>query len=658
MRRPTRSTLLFIAWHVLAVLILLCLPVLKIKDPWWLIPSRSLIPLAILLAAYAISAAAVGVLVRNRGTAAATPALAITLCVFAICFALLLLARFDTPRYLLLPILTAAVILIPLSVSPPGTRSTGVAALGAVMLATGAFTAYSMNPVKHGATTISESTVTTGFYNLRMVVHQDVVAFPETRGGGIDSLGDEVLLVDGAGLLYALRFDDDGALNARPLPTHAPLNREEFARAFNGSAQAPLRSTGYTEAGAPRVQTWRFRVADVLTQTDGDSLRIFISHHYWKGDLSCFVVRVSTIDASLSALDESLRENRWRTLYESSPCVPLTGPQRRLGKNPFKGEEIGGRMALLDQDTLLLTLGDHGFSGIESSQAFAQDPQVSYGKTIRIDLNTQANEIYTLGHRNPQGLYVAPDGRVWQTEHGSQGGDEVNLLIPHTNYGWPLVTYGTNYGVFVWPLNQRQGRHEGFATPAFAWVPSIGVSSVTGIERDLFPVWRGDLIVGSLATRMLYRLVIEGDHIVLAEKIDFGRRVRDLFELADGRLLVWTDDAAVVTIEPAIGMSGAIVFGTQCSGCHLSVDGMTHRIGPDLWGVVDRPVASASEFDAYSAALRKMGGAWTRERLDAFLRDPQAVAPGTSMAFAGMKDDAERDALIEHLAAPVETPQK
>ena len=125
------------------------------------------------------------------------------------------------------------------------------------------------------------------------------------------------------------------------------------------------------------------------------------------------------------------------------------------GKNPFRGEEIGGRLLLLDANTLLLSLGDHGFSGIEGGAAYAQDPQAMYGKTLRIDLRTHAISFNTLGHRNPQGLYAAPDGRIWETEHAARGGDELNLLQPGANYGWPLVTYGTDYGALIWHLQPR-----------------------------------------------------------------------------------------------------------------------------------------------------------------------------------------------------------
>lgn len=252
----------------------------------------------------------------------------------------------------------------------------------------------------HGAAVESTKGVALHACNpLRLVSHTGLVPKPATRGGGLDRLGGQVLLGSGDGMLYLLTTAGD-ELKAERLPTHVPLNREEFAAAFGGSAVAPGRSAGYSDAGPPRVQTWRFRVADVIARVDGDSLRIFASHHFWKADERCVVVRVSELDASMRALRRSVEQGQWRTLYESAPCIAMTGPNRLLSKNPFRGEEIGGRMALLDAATLLLTLGDHGFSGIESSQAFAQDPQSAYGKTLRIDLRTGASRIFTMGHRN------------------------------------------------------------------------------------------------------------------------------------------------------------------------------------------------------------------------------------------------------------------
>jgi cytochrome c len=122
--------------------------------------------------------------------------------------------------------------------------------------------------------------------------------------------------------------------------------------------------------------------------------------------------------------------------------------------------------------------------------------------------------------------------------------------------------------------------------------------------------------------------------------------------MPDGRILVWSDDAAVTTLELASGVDGAGLFATQCSGCHNIEDGSAHRLGPDLFGVLGRPVGEAQGFDEYSPAMKAQSGSWDEARLDKFLHEPQTAVPGNSMAFPGVPDAAHRKAIIEFLKRP------
>jgi cytochrome c2 len=644
-----------VAWHILAMVALACLPLLKFQAFWWSLEPHKQLAVLLILGAYATSALAVVLLVKGEGWRAAGSALVITLTIFGLALPVLVLALDDVPRYLLLPVFLAAVVLIPLSVVDPAIVRAGV-----VVLALGAIGAPALgyreiaNPHRGASTT--EFVVTTAFYALRVVDRDGQIPMPATRGGGLAHIGKRVLLGTGDGTLYLVTPGKGDELTIEALPTRVPANRKEFAEALDGSSRAPTRSVEYSEAGKPRAQTWRFRVTDVITRTSDSEVRIYAAHHYWKAQDECFVVRVSELAAPLAGFPQSARDARWQTIYESQPCVPVAGLLRKRGKNPFRGEESGGRMAFVGDHSLLLTLGDHAFYGGESLQAFAQDPQAAYGKTILIDLTSHTNRSFTIGHRNPQGLYAAKDGSLWLTEHGPRGGDELNLLVDGANYGWPFVTYGTDYTAFGWRENPRQGHHDGYTQPKFAFVPSIGISNLIMVQHDLLGTWKGNLLVGSLGARSLYRLTLEGDRVVVNEPIRIGRRVRDLLEMDDGRILLWTDDGALLTVEPASGMNGAAQFGELCSGCHQMRDGSSHRIGPDLYGVLGRRIAAAEGYDDYSPALQQLRGAWTRKRLDAFLRDPQAAAPGTSMAFEGLQDDARRAALIDHIEATSRLP--
>lgn len=639
-----------LAWYACGAFVLLLLPVLKYAELWGSLGRAQKLALLVGLGAFGTACLLSLFVDRSASWQAAGRSLVRSFAVLSVFLVGATAASISLPRYLLIPVVMAIALIVPLAISPLGLRRSPVAAAVAF---TGILTAYAFGHVQASSQierTTRDAYFSTAFYPLRATIREGWIPEPATRGGGLAMLGDRVLLAVGDGHLYVIDApgERDG-FKIQDLGTVVPANREEFAQAFGGSSQQPRRSKDWREDGPPRIQTWRFRVADLAAAVDGDNVRIFASHHYWNARSECVVVRVSQLTASLQGLEQSAAQGKWSTLYESTPCVPLTGPDRKRGKNPFRGEEIGGELLLLEGDKLLLTLGDQGFSGIEARQAFAQDPAADYGKTILIDLATREHSVFTMGHRNPEGITRTRDGKLWMTEHGPQGGDELNLLQRQVNYGWPNVTYGTDYGTIAWPLSNDQGRHTDYRQPTLAWVPSIGVSDVTALSDALFPIWRDNLLVGSLSTRSLYRLVVAEDRVVVQEPIALDKRVRDILQLPDGRILIWSDDVALTMLEPSTQQDGASLFATQCMGCHTIGDGMTHRLGPDLMGVVGRGMARAPGYDEYSPALQAQPGVWDAERLDKFLQQPQANVPGTSMAFPGVADAEHRQAIIEYL---------
>lgn len=175
-----------------------------------------------------------------------------------------------------------------------------------------------------------------------------------------------------------------------------------------------------------------------------------------------------------------------------------------------------------------MTIGDHSMDGWNAGLQVAQDPAYSFGKTIAVGPEDGSAEIYSSGHRNAQGLAVSAAGQVWSTEHGPEGGDELNLIEKGGNYGWPLATYGTQYGTFSWPLTLEAGKVEGLIEPYFTWVPSIGVSCVSEITSPRFERWRGDLLACSLRDQEFWRLRVREGRVVMAERFPFGQRIRDV----------------------------------------------------------------------------------------------------------------------------------
>lgn len=213
----------------------------------------------------------------------------------------------------------------------------------------------------------------------------------------------------------------------------------------------------------------------------------------------------------------------------------------------------GGRMAFLADGSLLLTTGD-GFDYREA----AQDVNSGLGKILRMnDDGTPAAGnpfadspyVYCYGMRNQQGLAVSRSGVIWLHEHGPRGGDELNLIKPGMNYGWPAITYGVDYsGAVISPYTEW----EGMAQPEHYWVPSIAPSGLTLYEADLFPEWKGDLFVGALVNREVRRLDLSGGKVIAEEVLfsELDARIRDVRTGPDGALYILTPDR-VVRVTPA-----------------------------------------------------------------------------------------------------------
>jgi cytochrome c2 len=441
-----------------------------------------------------------------------------------------------------------------------------------------------------------------------------------TDGGAVVPLGDGFLHVNGAGEFSRLDWDSTGTtLLARRVPLTPPLDRPGFL------ATQPDSGTIHS-----------FRVTDLLLGPDGTPRDVLVAHTAWHAAEECLTLRVSRTHLLLD-LSPGDEPPVWEVLFETSPCHPL-GLTIRLN-------QTGGQLAWLGRDSLLVTVGDHGFEG-QSAPAFAQDSGVDYGKVILIEPNGTARR-WTMGHRNPQGLVVAADGRIWVSEQGPQGGDEINLLREGGNYGWPLATYGTNYGSPTWPFNEGRRNHGAFTEPAYVFVPSPAISSMIQVRGDRFPNWQGDLLLGSLRATSLFRLRTRDDRVIYAEAIPVGERIRDLTEGTDGRILIWTDSGALVILADADPeLDGRLAF-APCGDCHGPDLQGTDR-GPPLRGAFGRRIAGWPGYP-FSPALRRWTGEWTAERLDAFLADPQRFAPGTTMELAPMANPAERRAIVEFL---------
>jgi aldose sugar dehydrogenase len=272
-----------------------------------------------------------------------------------------------------------------------------------------------------------------------------------------------------------------------------------------------------------------------------------------------------------------------RATFDTSKAAPALADLKVIWRDPIKGKggQVGAAVAFSPDGKLLyLTAGER--------QRFtpAQDPNQPAGKILRLTLdgkpapgnpnagkqgtstvdvidppknseaaltakpvrtytfkgpNLTPSETWSSGHRTPYGLAFAPDGKLWEVEHGPRGGDELNLIEPGRNYGWPLAVYGTNYdGV---PIANPDTRPD-LAKPVIYWNPVIAPGNLMFYSGDLFPQWKGSAFVSGMGSGTLNRISVEGGIAKPAERWVVGFRARDVAQAPDGALWLLEDTAS------------------------------------------------------------------------------------------------------------------
>ena len=239
-------------------------------------------------------------------------------------------------------------------------------------------------------------------------------------------------------------------------------------------------------------------------------------------------------------------------LVEDAAGARLEGFSVLLKAGPAAkdGVNVASRLAFGRDGKLYVTLGDRMVLRDQ-----AQDLNSDVGKVARINPDGSIPrdnpfvgragarpEIFSYGHRNSEGLAINPDtGVIWELEHGAKGGDEINILHPGRNYGWPVITYGIDYsGAPIGIGTQKPGMEQ----PIYYWDPSIAPSGMAFYTGTLFPAWRGNLFIGALKAERVARLVLKGQRVAFEEDLllDLHDRVRDIRQGPDGALYLLTDN--------------------------------------------------------------------------------------------------------------------
>ena len=389
------------------------------------------------------------------------------------------------------------------------------------------------------------------------------------QGGAIEPLGDTLLVVTTKGRIALIHPDGEAVY----LREQVPMN------------QAALEALEDRDLGLIT-----FRVADILLHEQApDTFTLFVSHHYLTED--CVEFRISSTSLHLDT-ETAMTLSPWQTLFIAAPCFTYTN--KGHDPNSKHGPQVGGRMVMDGAEHLLIVIGSHGWEekteGRGRWSIVSDDPDAHLGKLVRIHVTTGTAEILASGLRNPQGFARDADDTLWETEHGPQGGDELNILKPNLNYGWPYVTHGLQYGNKIWPYTKVQGRHDGFEMPVYSWIPAIAPSNLIISDSQLFPLWKHDLLIASLRTQSLFRVRVHEKRVVYVEQIYIGTRIRDIIQMPDGRIALLSDAAEIRFLKR---------FPGYCSKNHIYTDSYDDCINvPKILDGAGEPVIR-SNYDVY-----------------------------------------------------------
>lgn len=290
-------------------------------------------------------------------------------------------------------------------------------------------------------------------------------------------------------------------------------------------------------------------VPNVLGQADGGMLDILVHPGYKTNGWLYYSYSIGDSTGSTMVVDRAkLSGNK------------LTEHERLFEASPYYKEpnHFGCRLVLQD-GYLFITMGDR-YDLRDSAQTLNNH----LGKIMRIHEDGKIPidnpfvskkkalpEIWSYGHRNPQGLTLHPvTGELWEHEHGPKGGDEVNIIKPGNNYGWPTICYGINYDDT--PVNNGLTEKKGLEQPHYYYTPSIAPSGMEFYTSDVIPFWKGNLFIGAMALTHLNRLIMENNKVVKEERLltDKKWRVRSVKQGPDGYLYIGIDGGKILRIRP------------------------------------------------------------------------------------------------------------
>tara|TARA_B100000780_G_scaffold274901_1_gene240637 strand:+ start:23210 stop:24514 length:1305 start_codon:yes stop_codon:yes gene_type:complete len=345
--------------------------------------------------------------------------------------------------------------------------------------------------------------------------------------GGIDLLNDQILFISGNGEGFYL---DEKNLKFKEVDKFdLNINKKKFIKKYE------------KDFGKLKLRR-RFGIKDIhINEFDNQKL-LFFSSLYYNSDKDCYNL---SLFRSKIINEKNYKFNKPIKVFETKKCLIIennlpSSTTYKLGRN-FAPTSASGRIEKIDNNHILLTVGDFLYDGV-NSEDLVQDLNSDYGKILKINILDFSHEIFSIGHRNPQGLVVIDKDNIFSSEHGPYGGDEINKIEKNKNYGWPYYTYGTDYGKKSWPLNNKL-KLDNYKEPIVSWTPSIAVSNLIFYNSKYLPKWKNNFIVSTLRDKNLYRITLSKNYrrMINVEKIKIGYRMRDIIVDSRGRIIILTD---------------------------------------------------------------------------------------------------------------------
>ena len=290
-------------------------------------------------------------------------------------------------------------------------------------------------------------------------------------------------------------------------------------------------------------------VPEVVGQGDGGLLDILVHPDYKNNGWIYFSYSEGDTTSNTMVVDRAklvgLKLVQRERLFTALPYYkkPLHHGSRLVLKDGYLFIAMGEKTDLKDSAQ---TLNNH----LGKVLRIYEDGQVPKDNPY-VDTPNAKPEVWSYGHRNPNGLALHPaTGELWEHEHGPMGGDEVNIIKPTLNYGWPVITYGLNYDSTS--VGEGITKKEGMEQPVYYYKPSIAPSGMQFYSSDVIPLWKGNLFIGALALQHLNRLVIENNKVIKEERLlkDKNWRVRSVKQGPDGYLYIGVDGGKILRIMP------------------------------------------------------------------------------------------------------------